>query len=112
MTDEDWAFIERFVAERRWQFAKTMPTNPHEYTIRQWEPDRQDEFERFVELVHTEGFTAKWGTRYWPYLDVGEHTYFTFGAKLHQTIVINRKPCDQVEGDRAGISWDERRNWR
>ena len=27
-----------YIAKVRWQFAKTMPQWPHEYTVREWRP--------------------------------------------------------------------------
>jgi hypothetical protein len=33
-----------YIAKVRWQFAKTMPQWPHEYTVREWREDLQPEF--------------------------------------------------------------------
>ena len=33
-----------YIAEVRWQFAKTMPQWPHEYTVRDWRVDLDDTF--------------------------------------------------------------------
>jgi hypothetical protein len=48
------------IAEVRWQFAKTMPQWPHEYTIRIWRPDREREFDGFVALIRRDGIVKPW----------------------------------------------------
>ena len=110
-SDED--FLHSFTESRRWQFAKTMPWNPHEYTVRTWvdTPDGNEEFDRFLTLVATQGYTGKWGKRTWPYLDVGGFAYYTFGAPLAVTHIINRKPTDKVDADRSAPSWDALGLW-
>ena len=44
-----------YIDEVRWQFAKTMPQWPHEYTVRDWRTDLDDIFADFVELVRAQG---------------------------------------------------------
>lgn len=88
------------MAARRWQFAKTMPQNPHEYTVRDWDPDEAS-FERFAALIRQHGWVGVAFGREWTYLDVGRHTYWTMGAPLPETTVINRKAADGVPGEHA-----------
>jgi len=113
LTPDEEGFVAAFVADRRWQFAHTMRWNPHEYTIKEWreEPADVEDFHRFLELVATRGFTARWGKRLWPYLDHDGQTYYTFGAPFANTHVINRKWTEKVEGDRAAPSWAELGLW-
>ena len=40
-----------YIASVRWQFAKTMPQWPHEYTVRVWPPDLEHSFFAFVRLI-------------------------------------------------------------
>lgn len=40
-----------YITKVRWQFAKTMPQWPHEYTIRDWRPELASEFEAFATFI-------------------------------------------------------------
>ena len=103
MTAADRAFLRRFIASRKWQFARTMPENPHEYTVRKWKPSafEQARFDRFVKLLVTEGWRGKFGKRWWPYIDVDGYSYWTFGSPLENTTLINRKRIEDTPGDRG-----------
>jgi hypothetical protein len=85
-----------FVAAVRWQFAKTMPQWPHEYTVRDWNPDRDAEFAAFVELIRRQGVVKPWPAdavtpRYHhTYLEIDDWDYWTMGAPVAETTVINR----------------------
>ncbi len=87
-----------FIATRRWQFARTMPENPHEYTVKKWgEPT---EFEGVVTYIRQHGYEGKFGGRRYTYFDVGDHYYWTMGAPLEITIIINRKKLDERHLDK------------
>ena len=77
----------------RWTFAKTMPEWPREYIVR----ERVDE-ELFVQLVvhiRTNGYEGKFYRRDITYCDDGGLTYWTMGAPIEETIIINR--CRQED---------------
>ena len=86
----------RYIAEVRWQFAKTMPQWPHEYTVRDWRADLEDDFLAFVELIRAEGVVKPWPAdsprpRYHhTYLAVDGWDYWTMGEPVEDTEVINR----------------------
>ncbi len=94
----DTAFIDAFVAERRWQFAKTYAeTAPHEYTVRDWMPGKesQERFDQFICLIRQHGVIEKfWGEPH-TYLYVGDWKYWTMGAPVDETIVINRADANE-----------------
>jgi len=48
-----------YIAMVHWQFAKTMPQWPHEYTVRVWLPELEHEFLAFVELIRQQG-SGRW----------------------------------------------------
>lgn len=73
----------------RWQFAKTMPENPHEYTLKKW--GNPEMFDRVVMYIREHGYDDWFKGRKYIALNVGEHKYWTMGASLDQTILINRK---------------------
>lgn len=85
-----------YVAEVRWQFAKTMPQWPHEYTVRRWRPDLEREFFGFVELIRRDGVVKPWprdaaDPRYrLTYLELDGWEYWSMGAPVSETTVINR----------------------
>jgi hypothetical protein len=97
---------ETYIASVQWTFAKTMPENPHEYTVRPTNrdpslaPEVDEEFERMVVYIREHGYRDSYVSkgkegqrdrRYWyTYLNVGEWRYWTMGAPIPSTIIINR----------------------
>jgi hypothetical protein len=85
-----------YIAQVRWQFAKTMPQWPHEYTVREWRLDLEREFLRFVELIRRYGEVKPWPRdapvpRYHlTYLEIDGSEYWSMGAPVPDTTVINR----------------------
>ena len=77
-----------FIAKAPWRFAKTMPENPHEYTVRGQTPD--EEFDAFVLLIRERGYQRRFGGRPYSYLNVDGRRYWTMGAPLRMTTIINR----------------------
>ena len=93
LPEADAVLMDTFIAERRWQFAKTYAeTAPHEYTIRDWMSDKvsQDQFYQFVQLVRQHGVTEKFWGKPNTYFYIGDWKYWTMGAPIDETIVINR----------------------
>ncbi len=82
-----------FIAGARWQYAKTMPQVPHEYTIRDWNDTAQ--FEAFVHYILHYGEYRKEYKWSRVYLDVGECYFWTMGHPVRDTTVINRARLDQ-----------------
>ena len=85
-----------YVAKVRWQFAKTMPQWPHEYTVRDWRADLDADFDQFVSLIREAGAVKPWPRdsshpRYHhTYLSIDGWEYWTMGEPISQTVVINR----------------------
>jgi hypothetical protein len=80
----------------RWQFARTMPQWPHEYTVRDWCLELEPEFIAFAALIRRDGTSKPWppeaGTpRYRnTYLELDGREYWTMGSPIPATTVINR----------------------
>lgn len=101
-----WHEFERFGAmlhANGWIFAKTMPQNPHYYTLRRrWE--RDEDFVWAVEFLRRAGYRSKYGKTWYTQIDVNEHFYWTMGAPINTrsgepcTILINRKLLSQRDG--------------
>ena len=91
-----------YIGEVRWQFAKTMPQWPHEYTVRDWRVDLDDTFLDFVELIRAEGAVKPWPAdsptpRYHhTYLAIDGWDYWTMGEPVEETEVINRARLDET----------------
>ena len=83
----------RWVRERLqaadWQFAKTMPETPHWYTLRRTWLQSAD-FERAVRIIRKYGYTAYFRGRPYVYLDIDDMQYWTMGAPVRETTLINR----------------------
>ena len=92
-----------FIAAARWQFARTMPQWPHEYTVRQWHPELEPDFFAFAALIRSAGVVKPWPPdaatpRYrHTYLEVDAWEYWTMGEPIPDTTVINRARLPEVE---------------
>jgi hypothetical protein len=93
MSDEE---INAFIGSHSWRFAKTMSDIPHAYVVRE-KCRSEEEFERFVMHIRTFGYREKFGSAYYGYFDWPDplcsttiHSYWTMGAPLSETIIINR----------------------
>jgi hypothetical protein len=90
MTPEE---ITDFIVKHRWRVARTMPEMPHAYVVKAQCRDAA-EFERFVMHIRRHGYTQRFGKREfvyfdWP-VDGAIHQFWTMGAPLSETIIINR----------------------
>jgi len=78
-----------------WTFAKTMPRNPHFYTVRKdWEDDAL--FCKVVMFIRRNGHVVKFGKAKYTILVINGFRYWTMGCPLnrpdgsHFTRLINR----------------------
>jgi hypothetical protein len=92
-----------YVTEVHWQFAKTMPQWPHEYTVREWRPDLERKFFAFVDLIRCDGVVKPWprespAPRYHlTYLEIDGWEYWSMRASVRDTTVINRAVLTQIK---------------
>jgi hypothetical protein len=89
--------FERWARGRHWQFARTMPQNPHEYTHRAW--GHEETFLRIVQHLREHGRQEVYGGDLYTYYVANGFKHWTMGADLMSTILINRKPVGQDESD-------------
>lgn len=78
-----------------WVFAKTYAaTWPHEYIVR----NRVDEdlFVRLVTHIRTHGYEGRFYRKKIIYFDEGDKVYWTMGAPLADTTIVNRCRKDQT----------------
>ena len=81
--------LKAFVTEARWTFAKTYAaTWPHEYIVR----DRVDQelFVQLVQHIRTHGYEGKFYAKAITYFDEDGMVYWTMGAPIEETTIVNR----------------------
>lgn len=80
--------VRAFIDTEKWTYAKTMPEWPHEYIVR----DRVDEtmFVEIVKHIRTHGYEGRFYKRAITYYDEAGLTYWTMGAPVDETVIINR----------------------
>jgi len=89
---KDW------VNKQKWTFAKTYAkTSPHEYVVRHELPaEDQEIFYDFVTFIRENGWTQMYKGK--PYLcfTIDDNYYWTQGAPLPATYILNRARTDQL----------------
>ena len=88
--------LRSMIARCEWTFAKTMSFAPHEYIVKEKCPLTTDEFEYFVNMQREHGVKERWGKYNNPYLYIDDYKYWTMGAPLEETTVINRAKVSAV----------------
>ena len=80
--------LREFVNEEKWTYAKTMPKWPHEYIVR----ERVDEnlFAKLVQHIRANGYQENFYKKKITYCDDDGLVYWTMGAPIDETIIINR----------------------
>lgn len=79
-----------YIASVKWRHARP-PQPPHEYTVRDWS-QVQKEFLAFAQLIQSTGVLKMWGQYVHAYLELDDVDYWTMGARVPETMVINRAP--------------------
>lgn len=80
--------LREFVDSVEWTFAKTMPEWPHEYIVR--ERVNEDLFVALVQHIRASGYEGTFYRRSMTYFEDRERIYWTMGAPLEQTTIVNR----------------------
>jgi len=80
--------LREFIHSSQWTIAKTMPEWPHEYIVR----ERVDEnlFVQLVRHIRASGYEGKFYRKSITYYDDGGLVYWTMGAPIEETTIINR----------------------
>jgi hypothetical protein len=87
--------LKAFVTEQKWTFAKTYArTWPHEYIVQ----DRVDEdlFVQLVRHIRAYGYEGNFYTRRITYYDEDGMVYWTMGAPIEETTIVNRCKKEQT----------------
>lgn len=94
-TDLDWWLSLK--DDLNWTFAKTMKDSPHSYVIRDKDLPAES-FERAVRVIRTFGEPGKFYSKTHIYLTHGEEKWWTMGAPVWKTKVINVATVGQSYG--------------
>jgi hypothetical protein len=80
--------LREFINTSPWTFAKTMPEWPHEYIVR-YRVD-EDLFVQLVRHIRAHGYEGRFYGKSITYYDHGGMVYWTMGAPIEETTIINR----------------------
>jgi hypothetical protein len=85
--------LQAFIDTCTWTYAKTMPEWPHEYIVR----DRVDQalFEALVRHIREHGFEGRFYRRAITYFAEDGLLYWTMGAPIDKTTIVNRCKAEQ-----------------
>ncbi len=80
--------LKDFIDAERWTYAKTMPLWPHEYLVR----ERVDAglFVNLVSHIRANGYVGNFYSREITYFEEEGKVYWTMGAPIEETTIINR----------------------
>lgn len=93
--------FEEYIKKVRWQNAKTYEkTAPHEYTVRWWRKDLEREFIDAVIFIRINGVEEMFYNKPFIYLYHGDYKYWTMGAPLNTTRVLNRALIEDYPNNR------------
>lgn len=99
LTYRDMQRITGLFDKHPFQFAKTMPENPHWYTLRKkWgaggvaDAEGDADFVWTVETIRGYGYKEKFKKSWYGMFNANGYKYWTMGAPIPATILINRKP--------------------
>jgi len=101
MPMEDMAWFRQFISDTFWKPARTYAkTAPHEYTVREWAPLRDDHFVHAVITIRQYGDIEYFYRKPFTYLFLDGLKYWTMGESLDKTTLINRCPWENVYGQK------------
>ncbi|GMO33878.1 MAG: hypothetical protein Ta2B_14340 [Termitinemataceae bacterium] len=110
----DFSYIAKTLLAQDWIFAKTMPANPHHYALRKnfktderFANDSDSLFDFIVAAMRECSYSGKFGGRRYQYFNVNEHYYWTMGAPIKETILINRKLRGPVPYDEIASKYND-----
>ena len=92
--------INQIIKANLWHYAKSMPEYPHFYCLRQGSekkgtyPVPEKDFEFFVLFIRKYGYKRKFKKSVYITMNINGFQYWTMGAKLDITILINRATID------------------
>jgi hypothetical protein len=77
-----------FIVSVKWTYAKTMPVWPHEYLVKQQVEETL--FVRLATYIRENGYEGQFYSKPITYYDYDGKVYWTMGAPIEETTIINR----------------------
>ena len=75
-----------------WKFAKTMPKNPHFYTVKQKQDRKKSEdYEKLYNYIRENHYIEYFKGYPYKCCHIGEWTYWAMTDDINESVVINRK---------------------
>lgn len=82
----------------KWIFAKTMPQHPHEYTLRKdWQFEGVLPWESAVQFIRDHSYDEYFYRKKMQRLNINDRKYWSMGAPLLDTILINRASIGRIK---------------
>jgi hypothetical protein len=102
MSPAQLQWVTELLEAHPYRFARTMPNNPHFYTLRyEWADVGEATFEQVVRMIREHGVTEWWGGFPWRMLYTGDYKYWSyFSSYVEEVVVLNRKPITPQETNR------------
>ena len=86
--NHDKQLMRDIVNHYTWTFAKSMASIPHWYIVRK--KCDEDEFEWVVRFIRKKGYKKKFFRKVFTYYNLDGYQYWTMGAPVKETTIINR----------------------
>lgn len=83
-----------FIGNIKWQYAKTYPNAPHEYSVLDWNIDNKQKFIDFAKFIAEQGQDEYYYGKKYKILILGKYKYWTMDYPLENTNLINRAHFD------------------
>jgi len=80
--------LANFINTEEWTYAKTMPEWPHEYIVR--EKVDGTLFAKLAVFIRENGYEGRFYNKAITYYDCDGRVYWTMGAPMEETTIINR----------------------
>lgn len=88
--------VRGFIDRHDWKEAKSYKdTAPHQYIVKEWPEVEEDLFEEFVHHIREEGYPDNFYSKTYIYYRVDGWKYWTMGAPVEETTVINRARIEE-----------------
>jgi len=84
----------QFIENSLWRFAKTMPKNPHWYTLRENAVD--SDFVDAVQFIRDNGEVVYFWSKPYTQYKCGGFAYWTMGNSIPETKLINRAKLNET----------------
>ena len=95
--------IKTLISSVEWTWAKTYAKSaPHWYCVFKRNPELDQEFRYFTQYIRDHGVTRKFWSKEFTYLEIEGFEYWSYGAPVEETELINRA---EIKTKKLDNSW-------